>query len=108
MFNTSVLHPAYIKDTYDFVDKITNIEIDDNHLLVTGDITSLYTNMNIDRILKTVQDTFDKYPNISRPSTEILQLLEITLKGNDFFFNDEYYFSNIWLSYGEEICASLG
>src|SRR6266516_549353 len=25
----SVLHPAYLKDTYDFVDKITNVEIAD-------------------------------------------------------------------------------
>jgi hypothetical protein len=41
-------HPSYIKDTYDFVNKIRNRRIDDKYILVTGDVTALYTNMNID------------------------------------------------------------
>jgi len=103
----SVLHPAYLKDTYDFVDKITNVEIADSHLLVTGDITSLYTNMNIERILKTVEEAFDKYPNSSRPSSEVLELLEITLKGNDFSFNDEFYLQVSGTAMGKRYAPAL-
>ena len=103
----SVLHPAYLKDTYDFVDKITNVEIADNHLLVTGDITSLYTNMNIERILKTVEEAFEKYPNSSRPSSEILDLLKITLNGNDFSFNDEFYLQIYGTAMGKKYAPAL-
>ena len=103
----SVLHPAYLKDTYDFVDKITKVEIADSHLLVTGDITSLYTNMNIDRILKIVEEAFDKYPNSSRPSIEILELLKITLKGNDFSFNDEFYLQIFGTAMGKKYAPAL-
>jgi len=103
----SILHPAYLKDTYDFVDKITKIEIADNHLLVTGDITSLYTNMNLDRILKTVEEAFEKYPNNIRPSLEILKLLEITLKGNDFTFNEEFYLQNYGVAMGKKYAPAL-
>lgn len=38
-------HTSYIKNSYDFIDKIKNIEINENTFIVTGDITSLYTNM---------------------------------------------------------------
>jgi len=103
----SVLHPAYLKNTYDFVDKIQNTNIPDSHLLVTGDITSLYTNMNIDRILKTVEEIFDKYPDNSRPSLEILKLLEITLKGNDFAFNNEFYLQTCGTAMGKKYAPAL-
>jgi hypothetical protein len=103
----STLHPAYLKDTYDFVDKIQNIEIPSEHLLVTGDITSLYTNMNLDRIIKTVEEAFEKYPDDSRPSKEILKLLEITLKGNDFEFNSDFYLQILGTAMGKKYAPAL-
>ena len=33
----------------------------------------------------------EKHPNIKRPDKELLELLEITLKNNDFIFNNEQY-----------------
>src|SRR6266516_3185326 len=74
----SVLHPAYIKDTYDFVDKITNVEI-----------------------------AFEKYTNSSRPSSEILDLLKITLNGNDFSFNDEFYLQIYGTAMGKKYAPAL-
>lgn len=103
----SVLHSSYLKDTYDFVNKIRSTEIADSHLLVTGDITSLYTNMNIDRILRTVEQAFEQYPDNSRPSIEILNLLEITLKGNDFTFNNEYYLQTCGTAMGKKYAPAL-
>lgn len=79
-------HPSYIKDTYDFIHKIRNKEINSNYILVTGDITALYTNMNIDRTLQVVKEAFAKYPSPQRPDKEILQLLELTMRNNDFTF----------------------
>jgi hypothetical protein len=79
-------HPSYIKDTYDFIHKIRDKEIQPNYILVTGDITALYTNMDIDRTLRVVRDAFAKYPSPHRPDREILQLLELTMRNNDFTF----------------------
>ncbi|KAL6477213.1 hypothetical protein MHYP_G00130480 [Metynnis hypsauchen] len=41
----STRHPSYIKDTYDFIDKIKNITLPQECLLFTIDIDSLYTNI---------------------------------------------------------------
>jgi len=87
----SIRHPSYIKDTYDFVSKIRNQEIPQNALLVTGDVSALYTNMRIDRTLQVTKNALSRFPDIQRPDHHILQLLEITLKNNDFTFNDNFF-----------------
>ncbi|KAG7520675.1 hypothetical protein JOB18_034130 [Solea senegalensis] len=43
----STTHPSYIKDTYDFIDKIKNVDIPADSFLFTIDIDSLYTNIDI-------------------------------------------------------------
>jgi len=50
----STLHPSYLKDTYDFINKVRGQIIDPNWLLISADVESLYTNMKTDRILQTV------------------------------------------------------
>lgn len=40
-------HPSYVQDTYDFISKIRYQVIPADSFLVTGDVTTLYTNMNI-------------------------------------------------------------
>lgn len=103
----SVLHPAYLKDTYDFVKKVKGRSVKKDCFLVTGDVTSLYTNMNLDRVLKVVEQAFADHPDSSRPSTEILQLLEITLKNNDFTFNDNFYLQVHGTAMGKKYAPSL-
>jgi len=41
-------HPSYIKDTYHFVDKVCGQVVPCDALIVTSDVTGLYTNMDID------------------------------------------------------------
>lgn len=84
-------HPSYIQDSFDFANKIRNQKINANWLLVTGDITALYTNMNIDRIIETIQGEMIKKPQQNRPDKELLGLLKLTLKNNTFEFNNKSY-----------------
>lgn len=84
-------HPAYLKDTYDFVHKIRDKQIPKTAILVTGDVTSLYTNMNIDRMLQVTKSAFQKFPDASRPDDHILELLNHILHNNDFQFNEETF-----------------
>ncbi len=84
-------HPSYLKDTYHFLDIIRPIILPDSALLFTLDVDSLYTNIDTDLGLKTVKRIFNRYPDKLRPDAEILQLLEICLRCNDFVFDDEHY-----------------
>lgn len=87
----SVRHPSYIKDTYDFCEKMASIKIPPEAMLFTMDEESLYTNIDITEGLQAIRRTFLKYPDTHRPDGEILKLLEINLTRNDFEFNNEYF-----------------
>jgi len=103
-------HASYIKDTYDFVNKIRNRRIDNKHILVTGDLTALYTNMNIDRTIAVVKDMFDQHPDLSRPDKELLELLEIALRNNDFSFCNKFFLQIFGTAMGKTFapnCANI-
>ena len=87
----SIRHASYVKDTYDFVNKINNMHIPANSLLFTMDVDSLYTNIDIPEGLRAVENIFHSFPDVTRPDAELLQLLEINLTRNDFLFNGESF-----------------
>lgn len=84
-------HPSYIKDTYEFINKIKMMRIPPGSVLFSVDIDSLYTNINTQLGLKTVRETFNKHPDQNRPDDLILQLLELSLTKNDFEFDNKVY-----------------
>lgn len=85
------LHQSYIKDTYDFINKIKNLNIPTHAFLFTMDVESLYTNIVTAEGIKAVRDVFQKHYDKTRPDKEILQLLEINLTKNDFEFDNKFY-----------------
>uniref|UniRef100_A0A8C7YA98 Reverse transcriptase domain-containing protein n=1 Tax=Oryzias sinensis TaxID=183150 RepID=A0A8C7YA98_9TELE len=87
----SVKHPSYIKDTYHFVNIIKTLTIPSNSFFFSIDIESLYTNIDISAGMRLIKNIFIKYPDENRPDGELLNLLEINLKRNDFEFNGEYF-----------------
>jgi hypothetical protein len=100
-------HASYIKDTYQFIDKIRGQTIDKNCLLVTGDITALYTNMDIDRTLTVTKQTLAANPNPNRPDNELMELLELTMKNNDFRFNNDIFLQIFGTAMGKPYAPSL-
>lgn len=100
-------HRTYVKNTYDFIDKIRGMTVPDNCFLITGDIESLYTNMDIDRCIEVVRQTLLKQPAFFRPDTEILELLEISMKNNDFIFNNQYYLQILGCAMGKKFAPAL-
>lgn len=100
-------HLSYVKDTYDFVQRIRNIAIPPDSLIVTGDITSLYTNMHIDLSLQVVRDQFLAHPDPHRPDELILKLLEICLRNNDFEFANEFFVQTLGTAMGKAFAPNL-
>lgn len=84
-------HPSYIKDTYDFVNKLKTIRAPKHTFIFSIDVESLYTNIDTDLGLKAVADVLSTKPDPSRPDHFILELLELTLRRNDFEFNGKHF-----------------
>ncbi|HNI11121.1 MAG TPA: hypothetical protein PLL93_08260 [bacterium] len=103
----SVQHPSYLKDTYDFVEKIRFKPIPPTAFLVTGDVTSLYTNMDIDRSIAVVKQVFAENPDPTRPDDAILELLEICLRNNDFMFASHLFLQICGTAMGKTFAPSL-
>jgi len=104
----SIKHNSYIKNFYEFVNKIKDFAaIHNNYLLVTGDITSLYTNMDSNRSINCVREAFLANKNPSRPDKHILELLKICLKNNDFEFNNQFYLQTHGISMGKRFAPAL-
>lgn len=87
----STRHPSYIKDTYDFIEKIKNLSLPSECFLFTIDIDSLYTNIETPAGLEAVKTWFTRYPDKNRPDEILLKLLEINLTKNDFEFDSKFY-----------------
>jgi hypothetical protein len=103
----STRHPSYIKDTYDFVSKVRGQRIPKHALLVTGDVCSLYTNMRMDRTIETTRLALRKHPVKGRPDSQIIDLLDITLRNNDFVFNGEIYLQICGTAMGKTYAPGL-
>ena len=82
---------SFVKDTTDFINKTKELEVTDNDLMVTMDVTSLYT--NIDQ--KEGRDTCESFLNLrslpSVPTHFITKLIDIILHSNTMFFNGQFF-----------------
>lgn len=87
----STKHPAFIRDTYHFIQVVKSLTIPVNSYFFSMDVESLYTNIPIEAGISCVRRMFEKYPDPKRPDEELLQLLAINLRRNDFEFNGQYY-----------------
>jgi len=82
---------SYLKDTNDFIKFIEETEVSQNAILVSMDVTSLYTNILQDEGITIVCKAYEKYHNNSPPipSHYLRQILGLILKENLFQFNGE-------------------
>ena len=65
------------------------IKTDPNSTLITLDVDSMYTNIDNQAGIKAIIEAFENNPDLKLLDDEILTLLEICLKNNDFIFNKE-------------------
>ena len=111
-----ILHhiPHILKDSFDLLARLPD-EINDNTMLGTCDIKSLYTNISKDLALKAVDYWVTKFENViplfSRfTKTFILHALQIILDFNYFLFDDEYIKQIKGFAMGTKaavVCANL-
>lgn len=96
--------PSFVKDTNSFLQDILHLTIPHNSILVTLDVTSLYTNIphadGISAVLKAYEDC-----RVEKPvDKETLgSLLKLILELNNFEFNDSHYVQVSGTSMGTRI-----
>ncbi|VDH94276.1 Hypothetical predicted protein [Mytilus galloprovincialis] len=104
---------TYIADTGDLIRNIENCTFDNNVLLITYDITSLYTNLRFEEITETLQKALDEHDkieySITKPTKQFLiEITKLILSNNKFTFHGNSYRRIIGASMGAtaspEIC----
>ena len=85
---------SYLKDTSDFLKKLQTIrDINEDSLLVSLDVTSLYTNIpNEEGIEATYWALLNHRGMVNNPSNmSLVELLSLVLTLNNFKFNEEHF-----------------
>ena len=85
-----------ISDTFSFAEEIQNLDIDENDILVSYDVTSLFTNVPLQETIEIIAEKafvdiwFSKTHNLNITKSDLAQLLEVATK-NQFHFDGKLY-----------------
>ena len=100
---------SYIKDTTDFINFIESTVVPNDVLLVTMDVTSLYTNIpaeeGIEFVTKSYSDFYGERPPI--PTEYLKELLSLILKENSFRFNGQHFLQQHGVAMGTKTAVSF-
>ena len=100
---------SYIKETTDFIIKISEIELDgERYILFTLDVTSLYTNIPHLEEIQAVRYFLEQHRRhgVTPFNTSIVDLLELVLTLNNFEFNGKHYLQIARTAMGTKVAPS--
>ena len=96
--------PSYIKDTPDFLRKLSLVnsqgKIPDNAMLVSIDVSALYTNIPMDEGIQAMQAALNERQDQTVPTNFIIELLRMVLKFNFFQFDSDIFLQEIGTAMG--------
>ena len=100
------LIPSYIKDTTHFITLINDITVEEKDLLVTIDVSSLYTSIIHKEGLEAMRSWMIEN-NISQQRAQFIKILgTLVLKNNYFEFNGEIYLQQQGTAMGTRIAPN--
>jgi len=99
--------PLSVRNSYEFVDFLNENSCRHNDVMISCDVTSLFTKVPVDLALNVVRELLTKDSSLNERSLlscdEIVQLLEFCLKSTSFVFRGEIYAQNFGCSMGSPI-----
>ena len=100
---------SYLKDTTDFINLIETTRVPKNAILVSMDVTSLYTNIPQEEGVETVCKTYDSFYKDSPPiPTQYLKrALKLILQENSFEFNGKNYLQTHGTAMGTKMAVAF-
>ena len=85
----------YIKNSYDFADKMKTKDVLEDEELVSYDVSALFTSVPVDKALDVVRARLEQDDTVSERTTlqidEFIQLLEIVTTSTYFVFDKQFY-----------------
>lgn len=86
-----------IKDVYQLKEKLQNIKIEDDEVLISYDVISLFTNIPVHTAINIIMK---KWPKIQEktniPKSQFLKILQICLRDNNYFQFDNKIYQQIY------------
>ena len=93
---------SHIKDSFHFLTLLKDCHYVPSHtLLITLDVDSMYTNIDNTQGLRCLRRIFDTHPDPARPDDLLLDLISVSLSGNDFLFDGVYWLQNSGTAMGK-------
>ena len=97
-----------VKDSFDFHDKISNVQLPPGYQLISLDVSSLFTNISVPIVTKIISDRFDELrPHTNIPKKQFLEALKLCLERGYFQFNNEFYLQLFGCPMGSPIAPIL-
>ena len=102
--------PSFIEDTPDFLRILDTLnksnEISDSDILVTIDVSSLYTNIKQEEGISSMRSALNRREDKTIPTEFLIKLLELVLKGNFFEFANQLYQQLVGTAMGTPIAPT--
>jgi hypothetical protein len=105
----STSHKSYVRDTAHFLNIIQELgTLPENCILVTFDVSSLYTNIPHVGGLQAAKEALNKHrPLDEKPSNDcLINLLEFVLTKNTFQFNGDFFLQICGCAMGSKVAPS--
>ena len=87
--------PSFVKDTADFIEKIKTMTIEDDEIMVSFDIKSLFTSVPIADATNVIKQLIQKDEDFSTRTNlkpeSLLDLLQLCLTTTSFQFRETHY-----------------
>ncbi len=97
-----------LNNTYDLIKHIENIDIPDNSIFVSFDISNMYSNVPIKKTLDILRSELSENINMNQNRIDdIMNLTEATVNQNYFQFNEKYYKQEEGLAMGSPLSGLL-
>ncbi|XP_071580377.1 uncharacterized protein [Temnothorax nylanderi] len=97
-FLHSILHEyihrpkSYIKDSWTFAKRIKELNINDDQIMISLDVSSLFTNIPKELVLKAIEKRWQEIsPNTKFTLPQFLHTINLVLDSTSFCFNDNFY-----------------
>ena len=93
MLKNSISKPkSHIKKSFDLIEKLKNIVVPEDHILISIDVTSLYTNVSEMRVIESIKKRYSDISKIYKiPLNEIVKGVKLIMKSTYFSFDRKFY-----------------
>ena len=100
---------SYIKDTTDFINFIERTNVPENTILVSMDVTSLYTNIPQEEGIDTVCEAYETFykKDTLIPTHSLRELLRLILQENSFQFDGKNYLQTHGTAMGTKMAVAF-